>query len=138
MSPITTPKDKWPAFWKRARQFHRSMQSIPKEDTGPVVSNAVICGISAIDSLAVLTLGKHSSNHNDSAMILNNIRTNDDNKRKKIAEKFMELVSLKYRAQYDDYLPSKNDAEKALSLAKEIFSFVESELRSMGVEAPQD
>jgi len=139
MSPIQVQKNKWAEFWRRAKQFHRSMQIISKEDTSPIVSNAVLCGISAIDSLAVLTLGKHSSsNHNDAAIILNEIRTSNDSERKRISLKFSVLMSLKNKAQYEDNLPSKKDAEKALNLAREIFVFVDNELRSIGVEFPQD
>jgi HEPN domain-containing protein len=125
-------KEKWIAYWIRAAGFHKAMQK--EESTDVAVSNAVHCAISAIDALSILKNGKKSSGeHYNSLSLIKEIRTSDDAERSRIISKLQELIPLKNKGEYGDTNPSKKDAEKALDLSRDIFNFVEKELRLAGV-----
>ncbi len=125
------PKEKWNVFWHRAAGFHKAMQK--EESPDVVVSNAVHCAISAIDALSVLKNGKKSSGeHYNALFIIKEIKTSDDAERSRIISRLQELIPLKSKGEYDDTNPSKKDAEKAVGLSRDIFNFVEKELRLSG------
>jgi hypothetical protein len=125
------PKEKWSVFWHRAAGFHKAMQK--EESTDVVVSNAVHCAISAIDALSVLKNGKKSSGeHHNALFIIKEIRTSDDAERSRIISKLQNLIPLKSKGEYEDINPSSKDAEKAVDLSRDIFNFVEKELRLSG------
>ena len=126
------PKEKWPVFWVRAKEFHKAMQ-MSEDSPNATISAAVHCTISAIDALSVFKNGKRSSGeHYNSALALAEIRTSDDNERSRILNKVRMLMPLKNKGEYEDTNPSLNDARKAGQLTRDIFKFIENELRISG------
>jgi len=128
-------KWKYSIFWKRSNQFIESMrENLERKRNMPCVSDAAICTIASVDTLAVYLIGKKSSaqSHQEAAFILKEIKTSDDAERNRIGNLLTDLLEIKAIAQYEDQEPSWSDTEKAARSCEKIFKFVENELRKAG------
>jgi hypothetical protein len=129
------PKQKFSIFWKRATQFRESMrENLASKRSMPCVSDAVMCSIACVDSLAVFRNGKKSSaqSHFEAVSILKEVKTSNDAERARLCVMLSELLKMKAVAQYEDQEPSMADAGGAARICEKIYGFVESELRAAG------
>jgi len=128
-------KEKYPLFWKRASQFMQSMhENFANKRNMPCVSDAVLCAIASVDSLAIYKIGKTSSSqsHFEAAAILKDIKTSDDAERNRVTSMLAGLLKMKSVAQYEDREPSGADTERAVRACVKIYGFVKSELQKEG------
>ncbi len=117
-------------YLRKAEEFHRCMeQSHSTGDWNACVVNAIHCAISSADAMTVFYLGfRHAGErHQDVLQLLQEI----DITSKEIQSKNRQLSSLltiKNRAEYEERLMSKSDAENALKACKRFHEWAKGKL----------
>ena len=117
-------------YLKKAEEFYRGMErSFNAKDWNACVVNAVHCAISSADAMTVFYLGlRHAGErHQDVLGLLQEI----DFGPKEIQSKNRQLSSLlliKNRAEYEERLMRKSDAENALKAAERFHDWVKEKL----------
>jgi HEPN domain-containing protein len=117
-------------YFKKAEEFYRSMeQAYDAGNWNACVVNAIHCAISSADAMTVFYLGfRHASErHQDVLQLLQGI----DFDPKEIQSKNRQLTSLlsiKNRAEYEERLMGKSDAENASKAAKRFHKWVKDKL----------
>jgi len=117
-------------YLMKADEFYRGMeQSFNAGDWNACVVNAIHCAISSADAMTVFYLGlRHAGDrHQDVLQVLQEI----DFDPKEIQSKYRQLSSLlliKNRAEYEERLMGKTDAENAMKAAKRFYEWVKDKL----------
>ena len=113
-------------YLKKAQEFFRGMErSFEAGDWNACVVNAIHCAISSADALTVFYLGfRHAGEkHQDVLQLLQGI----DSESKEIHSKNRQLSSLlliKNRAEYEERMMRKTEAENAMKAAQRYFEWV--------------
>jgi HEPN domain-containing protein len=117
-------------YLRKAEEFYRSMeQAYHTNDWDACVVNAIHCAISSADAITVFYLGfRHAGEkHQDVLQLLQEI----DFDSKEIQSKnrqLSSLLSIKNRAEYEERLIGRSDAEDALKAAKRFHEWVKDKL----------
>lgn len=121
---------------KKAQEFYSEMEDSFSRGHGNVcVSNSVLAIISIVDAIAIQQLGKESSseNHIETAMLLNDIKTSDENRKSNLKYDIIEVIRMKTPSQYEERLMSKGDAEKAVNRCNKIYTFLLEEIKKRDI-----
>lgn len=117
-------------YLKKSQEFYRSMEhSFEAGDWNACVVNAIHCAISSADAMTVFYLGfRHAGEkHQDVLQLIKEI----DSASEEIQSKNRQLSSLlliKNRAEYEERLMRKSEAENAIKAAKRYHEWVKKKL----------
>jgi hypothetical protein len=108
--------------YDQAQAFADLAKLDPESDDGPTrsaaVSNAVLAGIAAADSICCLRLGRHASGDNHQQAIALVEEAGDVGRE---ARRHLEtLLSIKHKAQYEDGDPTVPEARRAIRAMRSI------------------
>ena len=134
--PMTKIKDVRRQFYsnyvKKAEEFYDTMETaFQKQHWDACVSSAVHTVISILDAIAVQQLGKRSSsqNHLQAVLLLNDIKTHDENRKSNLKNGVMELINLKTPSEYGEKLMSRAEAKKAMDICEKVYTFIVGEIK---------
>ena len=114
--------------YDKAQAFALAAELDPLSESGPLrsvaVSNAVLAGVAATDVICCLSLGRRSasSNHNDAVALLRETPGRGQN----AGHHLRMLLSVKYRAQYDNRNPNMSETKRALRSMRSLLRIAES------------
>ncbi len=117
-------------YLRKAEEFYRSMeQAYSAGDWNACVVNAIHCAISSADAMTVFYLGyRHAGEkHLDVLQLLQEIDIDSKEIQSKNRQ-LSSLLSIKNRAEYEERLLSKSDAENALKACKRFHEWVKDKL----------
>ncbi|MEW6070420.1 MAG: HEPN domain-containing protein [Candidatus Thermoplasmatota archaeon] len=117
-------------YLKKAEEFHETaVENYEKERWNACVVNAIHCAISCCDALTVFYLGFRyaGERHEDAAELLKqtDIAKNELNDKLK---HFYALISIKNRAEYEERLMFKVDAERAKKACERFLSWTKGKI----------
>jgi len=117
-------------YLKKAEEFINACNdSFLKEDWDAVVINAVHSGISASDALTIFFKGvRHAGErHEDVIQLLNTLELHDINDKNRHV---MNLLSVKNKAEYEETLMTRKNAEDAKRSAERFLNYVKGTLKT--------
>lgn len=112
----------------KAQAFALAAELDPFSESGPLrsvaVSNAVLAGVAAADAICCYCLGNRSasSHHHDAVALLRETPGIGQDS----AYHLRMLLSVKYRAQYDNRNPNLSETKRALRSMKSLLHIAES------------
>jgi len=123
-------KERYSNYLRKSDEFHRSAQEAAKRgDWTALVSNAVHSAISMADALTVFYAGERSTgqSHNEVLRLLATLKVARDELDRNMRH-LSSLLDLKNVAEYEDRLPTQNEAESAMQNADRFRRWVLSKL----------
>lgn len=117
-------------YLKRAEEcFHASKNSFNTQEWNAAAINAIHSGIAACDAMCVYFLGKRHAgeNHNEAAALFKSVKSGDEQFNKN-TNRIARMLDIKNRAEYEDRLIYRNEAEKVLKNCERFLEFVKKEL----------
>lgn len=117
-------------YIKKAEEFYRCMErSYGMGDWNTCVANAIHCAISSADAMTVFYLGfRHAGEkHHDVLQLIQEIDF-DPKEIQSRNKQLSSLLSIKNRAEYEERLMSKSDAENAKKACKRFYSWIKDKL----------
>ena len=117
-------------YLKKAEEFINACNDyFLKEDWDAVVINAVHSGISASDALTIFFKGvRHAGErHEDVIQLLNTLELHDINDKNRHV---MNLLSVKNKAEYEETLMTRKNAEDAKRSAERFLNYVKGTLKT--------
>lgn len=112
-------KERYSNFIRKSDEFHRSaLEAAKRRDWTALISNAVHSAISMADALTVFYAGERSAgqSHSDVMRLLSTLgvaREELDRNMRHLSS----LLEVKNLAEYEDRLPTQNEAESAMANA---------------------
>ncbi len=132
----SVPRNFYKNYLIKAEEFYDSMEyNFEKENWDSCVSSAIHAVICIVDAIAIQQLGRRSSSqsHMETYLLLNDIKTSDENRKSNLKGDLKDLISLKTTSEYEEKLMSRGDAEKSLNKTKKIYSFIVDEIKKMEI-----
>lgn len=126
------PRHLYANYVKKAMQSYESMEmQFQRQYWDACVGSAVHATISIVDAIAVQQLGRRSSsqNHYETVLLLNEIKTSDENRKANLKADIAGIMEMKTPAEYSEKMMSRADAERAMAKCKRIYSFIMEEIQ---------
>jgi HEPN domain-containing protein len=126
----TVKRELYKNYMKKSEEFYRGMEySFEAGDWNACVVNAVHCAISNADTMTVFYLGFRyaGEKHNDVLQLLKEIDTDSKEIQSKNRQR-SSLLSIKNRAEYEERLMRKKEAENAIKAAKRYHEWVKNKI----------
>ena len=117
-------------YLKRAEEcLHAAKNSFAIQEWNAATINAIHSCIATCDAMCVYFLGKRHAgeSHNDAVNLFKTINI-DDEEMNTNANRIIRTLRIKNKAEYEDRLVYKSEAEKALKDCERFFEFVRKKL----------